>query len=351
MNNACAARVGCAWRPVASATWAGKINGGGFDRHPAARPAPGQPTDPLPPPPFEPVSPAASAAKVKDLLTGLPLADDELAAVTADPPALRGLIDGWMGLPQFRAKMLEFFKKRLPADPARHHRPRRAAAPRQRRRQPRAEQRLHGHRASRRASPAPCCALVDEGRPFTETVTTTRFMLNVPLMVALAYMDAAPRNDTRPRRAGRLLAAGQVRRPQELQVHHGHRHSTRPPGWPRPSRSRRRIEPGPPELHEVDLHPARPGPLHALRRAGRGDGPAARSTAVFGALFGSRRRLPGRARGAARCSPTADWNTWRMVTIRPPRAGRGAHRLLGAAQAARPEHHRAGAGHAAGRLS
>ena len=46
-------------------------------------------------------------------------------------------------------------------------------------------------------------ALVDEGRPFTETVTTTRFMLNVPLMVALAYMDAAPRNDT-----GRAVPAG-----------------------------------------------------------------------------------------------------------------------------------------------
>jgi hypothetical protein len=35
-------------------------------------------------------------------------------------------------------------------------------------------------------------ALVAQGRPFTETVTTTQFMLNVPLMVALSYMDAAP---------------------------------------------------------------------------------------------------------------------------------------------------------------
>jgi hypothetical protein len=60
--------------------------------------------------PFEPTSPASYTAKVKDLLTGLPPTSAELAAVSADAKALRGLIDTWMATPQFQTKMLAFFK-------------------------------------------------------------------------------------------------------------------------------------------------------------------------------------------------------------------------------------------------
>jgi hypothetical protein len=68
--------------------------------------------DPTAPPPevFEPVAPASYTAKVKTLLTGLPPTAAELAAVTADPKALRGLIDQWMALPEFQTKMLAFFR-------------------------------------------------------------------------------------------------------------------------------------------------------------------------------------------------------------------------------------------------
>jgi hypothetical protein len=68
--------------------------------------------DPALPPPvlFEAVGPESYTAKVKNLLTGLPLTSAELAAVTADPKALRGLIDQWMALPQFQTKMLVFFR-------------------------------------------------------------------------------------------------------------------------------------------------------------------------------------------------------------------------------------------------
>src|SRR5687768_10091261 len=72
---------------------------------------PGGPAMTMPPPPYEPISARAYATKVKDLLTGLPLQDDELQAVNANPQALRGLIDTWMGNTAFREKMLEFFKK------------------------------------------------------------------------------------------------------------------------------------------------------------------------------------------------------------------------------------------------
>jgi hypothetical protein len=48
--------------------------------------------------------------KVKNLLTGLAATDAEVQAVASNPTALRGLIDGWMALPQFQGKMLDFFK-------------------------------------------------------------------------------------------------------------------------------------------------------------------------------------------------------------------------------------------------
>jgi hypothetical protein len=43
---------------------------------------PGGPAKPTPPPPYEAISARAYASKVKDLLTGLPLEDAELQAVT-----------------------------------------------------------------------------------------------------------------------------------------------------------------------------------------------------------------------------------------------------------------------------
>src|SRR5215212_10061066 len=49
---------------------------------------------------FTPDPPAIYVAKVKNILVGQPPTDVEIAAVTADPGALRGLIDGWMTLPE-----------------------------------------------------------------------------------------------------------------------------------------------------------------------------------------------------------------------------------------------------------
>jgi hypothetical protein len=60
--------------------------------------------------PFTPDPPAVYVAKVKNILVGLPPTSDEIAAVTADPEALGGLIDGWMQLPQYQQKMMVFFE-------------------------------------------------------------------------------------------------------------------------------------------------------------------------------------------------------------------------------------------------
>ena len=68
------------------------------------------PTKPPPPSTFEPVGPEVYVAKVKQLLVGLPPTDQEVQAVKADPNALRGLIDQWMAMPEYEAKMLTFFQ-------------------------------------------------------------------------------------------------------------------------------------------------------------------------------------------------------------------------------------------------
>jgi hypothetical protein len=61
-------------------------------------------------PPFVADPPSVYVAKVKNILVGLPPTDAEVAAVVADPDALGGLIDGWMQLPEYQAKMMVFFE-------------------------------------------------------------------------------------------------------------------------------------------------------------------------------------------------------------------------------------------------
>ena len=60
--------------------------------------------------PFQPDPPAVYVAKVKNLLVGLPPTDDEVKAVVADPNALSHLIDTWMAMPEYDAKMMVFFE-------------------------------------------------------------------------------------------------------------------------------------------------------------------------------------------------------------------------------------------------
>jgi hypothetical protein len=59
---------------------------------------------------FQVDPPTVYVAKVKNILVGLPPTDDEIAQVTADPSALGNLIDGWMAMPEYQAKMMVFFE-------------------------------------------------------------------------------------------------------------------------------------------------------------------------------------------------------------------------------------------------
>jgi hypothetical protein len=290
-----------------------QMNGAGTN--PAGPPG-AEPAPPSAPPAFAPLPPRAYAAKVKDLLTGQALQDDELAAVNADPRALRQLIDGWMGQPAFRSKMMEFFKKAfqqtqlVPADLDEQLALNSAGASA-------AEQRLMV-RSVEESFARTVLALVDEGRPFTETVTTTRFMLNVPLMVALSFMDGAPQDDL-----GRNLPAGSWL----LNKYGGPRNfkftlttSTDPAtGLVTPIPFEQSIDPTSPNFMRWTF--TQPDPARYMPCA---DpivvmGPNA-VTAVFRALFGSRRNCQGAPAAPTQFTPE-DWNTWRMVTVRPPQAG------------------------------
>jgi hypothetical protein len=55
-----------------------------------------------------PLSTFAALRKIKNVLTGLPPTDAEVAAAT-DATALQSLINGWMALPQYNDKMIFFF--------------------------------------------------------------------------------------------------------------------------------------------------------------------------------------------------------------------------------------------------
>jgi len=65
----------------------------------------------VPPPPFEAVTARSAVRKVKNLLTGLAPTDDDVNVVTTSGAAgLRTLIGGWVSQPEFKDKMLFFFR-------------------------------------------------------------------------------------------------------------------------------------------------------------------------------------------------------------------------------------------------
>jgi hypothetical protein len=139
---------------------------------------------------IEPVTVAASLTKVKGLLTGLPPTDAEVQAVQADPRALRGLVEKWIATPQHTAKLLGFFSNAFQQSQAvsAEFSDQLGAA------QGRLDARLLANLHESFARTA--LQLMQEGQPFTSTITTRRFMLTPRLMVLYAYLDAIQVSDS-----------------------------------------------------------------------------------------------------------------------------------------------------------
>ena len=173
------------------ALFAASVALGGACSSKDAAPASGAPapSGSSPAPTFEPSPPEVYVAKVKTLLVGSAPTDAEVAAVKADPTALGGLIDGWMTTPEYEKKMLGFFatafqqSQVVPSDFATQ--------------MPGVNGQLgnNGSTVSRlllslRASFAlTVWQLIQEGRPFSEAMTTQRFMMTPPLMMLYAFLD------------------------------------------------------------------------------------------------------------------------------------------------------------------
>jgi hypothetical protein len=141
--------------------------------------------------PFEALAPAAAVAKVKNLLTGLPPTDAELAAVAADPAALQGQVALWTQTPQWTAKLRTFFasafqQSQTTADEFQDQLGATVLA------------RLDGRLLAnfRESFARTAVELVAEGRPFTEVLTTRRFLLTPRLAASYAYLDALAVSDS-----------------------------------------------------------------------------------------------------------------------------------------------------------
>jgi hypothetical protein len=137
--------------------------------------------------PFDPDPPRVYVAKVKNVLVGLPPTDAEVQAVETDPSKLKGLVQGWMALPQYQAKMLRFFQLAFQqtqvsiTDFADQAYPIQADANS-------STQPLIVQNATESFART-VLELIAEGRPFTEAMTTRRYMMTPALMELYAFLD------------------------------------------------------------------------------------------------------------------------------------------------------------------
>ena len=124
--------------------------------------------------------------KVKSVLTGLAPTDAELAAAT-DTTALRSLIDSWTATPEFNAKMIGFFQNTFQQSSISL-----LDYEFQLRKRPGAFDLPYGVFGDnafplliqnlKESFARTCIELIAEGRPLTDILTTTRFMMTTALM-------------------------------------------------------------------------------------------------------------------------------------------------------------------------
>lgn len=138
---------------------------------------------------FEALPPSAYVAKVKGLLTGLEVTQAELERVTADPSSLKSLIATWQALPEYESRMVDFFTMAFQQGEVTAEMVNNVTPFEQGMLDPRVMQNM------RESFGRTAMQLVKEGKPFTEVLTTRRFMLTPALMVALAWLDERQSGD------------------------------------------------------------------------------------------------------------------------------------------------------------
>jgi hypothetical protein len=139
------------------------------------------------------VGTSSAVAKVKNLVTGLPPTDAEVATVSRNPDALRALVHEWMGLPEYAGKMRSFFVNAFQQDQFSFRD---------------LTFQFHGGipfdapedvplilEDLRESFARTAMQLVAEGAPFTSVMTTRRFMMTPALMALYAVLDQVQVDD------------------------------------------------------------------------------------------------------------------------------------------------------------
>lgn len=151
---------------------------------------------PPPPRPFVALPPVSALSKVKFLLVGSAPTNEELTRYRADPNTLRAMIDEWMERSEFEGQLKSM-----------------AALLFQTNVDPISLDDYFGFRLNESSIgvfdqqgarigqsvleswPETVWDTVSNGRDFRETMNSNTYMLNVPLMLLIAYADASPRDD------------------------------------------------------------------------------------------------------------------------------------------------------------
>jgi hypothetical protein len=148
------------------------------------------PTDSGPPVvPYEAFTVPAYVTKVKTMLTGIAPTQAEIDAVNADASALSGLVTTWMQLPQYTAKMELFFADAFQQSGAQAigfvtQLDDGSISP--------FDELLENFRVGFAKT---VTELISESQPFTQTVTTTSYMMTTAMMQYYAFADSSMVSD------------------------------------------------------------------------------------------------------------------------------------------------------------
>jgi hypothetical protein len=145
------------------------------------------PTD-MPQIPFEPVTARIYVPKVKNLMLGLPATEEEIAAVTLDPTALKGMVDAWFVRPEAQAKLGTFFSKAF----------QQAQITQNDFFDQLSVDNLTGlplFTQAQESMSRTALKVIADAKPFTETVTTHTFMMTPTLMSLYLALDQAQVDD------------------------------------------------------------------------------------------------------------------------------------------------------------
>ncbi|MEL6184647.1 MAG: hypothetical protein AAFU79_08500, partial [Myxococcota bacterium] len=143
--------------------------------------------------------PSVYGAKVKTLLTGLPLTSDELATLNADAGQLESLTDTWMNTPEFRDVLGRFFQSAFQQDQTDLD-----GVPQMLRRNNINWGRFTGPNENvselflqnlRESFARTALSIVENGQPWTDVLTTDTFEMTTAMVVFHAFLEGRYVND------------------------------------------------------------------------------------------------------------------------------------------------------------